>query len=609
MYQPIENYGVIGDLHTVALISIDGSLDWLCFPRFDSPTVFAALLDDKKGGRFKISPTNEGITHKQLYWPATNVLITRFLSDGGVGEVTDYMPVGTTARGDGHHQVVRRVRVIQGELTFRVECTPAFNYAQQTYRTTLTEDGAVFQTPELILALATKVPLEQEGEGVSAEFTLRAGESAVFTLRQVAEPSICGPCYSEQEAEELFLETVDYWQTWLSKCTYTGRWRETVYRSALVLKLLTYAPTGAIIAAPTFGLPESIGGERNWDYRYAWIRDAAFTVYALMRIGLTEEATQFVSWLDARCHEPNEDGSLQIVYGIDGRHDLPEQSLDHLEGYRGSRPVRIGNAAHSQLQLDIYGELMDAVYLYNKHAAPISYELWTHLRALTDWVCENWRRPDEGIWEVRGERRHFVYSKLMCWVALDRALRLADKRSFPAPRARWLTVRDDIYEDIVQRGYSKERGAFVQSYGSETLDASNLLMPLVLFMAPNDPQVLSTVDAIKRPPRDHGLTLDCLVYRYDGEATGDGLEGKEGTFSMCSFWLVEALTRAGWEDPGRLVEGRILFERMLCYSNHLGLYSEELGLSGEMLGNYPQAFTHLALISAAVNLDRALDGN
>jgi GH15 family glucan-1,4-alpha-glucosidase len=400
---------------------------------------------------------------------------------------------------------------------------------------------------------------------------------------------------------------VEYWLRWLSKCTYKGRWRESVHRSALALKLLTYEPTGAIIAAPTCSLPETLGGSRNWDYRYTWIRDAAFTLYGLMRIGFTEEAARFMSWLEARCHELEPDGSLHLMYGIDGRHVSIEETLDHLEGYKGSRPVRIGNNAHNQVQLDIYGELMDSVYLYNKYATPISYDLWTELRRLINWVSENWHRKDEGIWETRLGRQHFVYSKLMCWVALDRGLRLADRRSFPADRERWLKVRDEIYEDIIRNGWSPKRDAFVQHYGSEHLDAANLIMPLVFFLSPSDPRILKTLDAIHRSPKDGGLVSNSLVYRYNVELSPDGLKGEEGTFNMCTFWLVEALTRAGETDPERLRQARLIFEEMAGYANHLGLYSEETGPSGEALGNFPQAFTHLSLISAAFNLDRALD--
>jgi GH15 family glucan-1,4-alpha-glucosidase len=599
-YQPIENYGIIGDLHSVALVGMDGSIDWLCLPHFDSPSVFAAILDDEKGGRFKIAPVSEDVTRKQFYWPDTNILITRYFSRDGVGEITDYMPIHMPADSHGRHQLVRRIKVVRGAMNFRMECSPAFDYARDEHETEITESGVYFRSAQLSLGLATQVPLKQRDSGVFAEFTLREEQSAVFVLGEIDPGATRGVSFLKSE-EELFMQTVDYWRHWLSKCTYTGRWREMVHRSALVLKLLTYEPTGAIVAAPTTSLPEGIGGERNWDYRYTWIRDAAFTLYGLLRIGFTEEAEAFMGWLEDRCYEPRPDGSLQLMYGIDGRSDLTEETLEHLEGYRCSRPVRIGNDAYNQLQLDIYGELMDAVYLYNKYGDPIWYELWTHLRRLIDWVCDNWRREDEGVWEVRGGRRHFVYSKLMCWVAVDRGLRLADKRSFPADSERWLKVRDEVYEEIMEKGWSSERKAFVQSYGGDTLDASTLIMPLVFFVAPKGPRMLSTLDAINRPPKDDGLVTGGLVFRYDVEKSADGLMGEEGTFSLCTFWLVEALTRAG-----RLEQARLLFEQMFGYANHLGLYAEEIGPRGEALGNFPQAFTHLTLISAAFNLDRAL---
>src|SRR5581483_8756362 len=346
---------------------------------------------------------------------------------------------------------------------------------------------------------------------------------------------------------------------------------------------------------------------RNWDYRYAWIRDAAFTLYSLLRIGFTEEATKFMSFLDARCHELKRNGALQTVYGIDGRRDLKEVTLDHWEGYCGSRPVRVGNAAYQQLQLDIYGELMASVYLYNKHATPISNELWVYIRRLTNWVCENWKKKDDAIWEVRGGPRDFVYSKLMCWVAVDRAWRIAQTRSLPADHPRWLRVRDEIYRTIMKRGWNEKRGAFVQYYGSDALDASTLLMPLVFFTSPTDPKILSTLDTINRPPKEGGLVSDGLVFRYDVGKTPDGLKGTEGTFNICTFWLVDALTRASGEDPQRLYDARLLFEQMLGYANHLGLYAEQIDSRGRALGNFPQALTHLSLISAAYNLDRALD--
>ncbi|RMF64053.1 MAG: glycoside hydrolase family 15 protein, partial [Calditrichaeota bacterium] len=596
-YQPIENYGIIGDLHTVALVGMDGSIDWLCLPSFDSPSVFAAILDDKKGGRFKIAPENSATT-KQFYWPDTNILVTRFFSSDGVAEIIDYMPVGELRAGQRCQQLVRRVNVVRGSMRFEVQCRPAFNYARDQHKVEVTSRGVRFHSDGLSLELATDIPLESVDGAAAAQFVLQEGHNATFLLYDLNHTLPQADPLSEAAETELFKKTVNYWRQWLAKCTYTGRWREQVYRSALALKLLTYEPTGAIVAAATCSLPENLGGERNWDYRYTWLRDAAFTVYAFLRIGFTEEAAHFIDWLEKRCHELNPDGSLQIMYGIDGRHELTEETLTHLEGYRGAKPVRIGNGAYNQLQLDIYGELMDSVYLYNKYGTPISYDLWVDLRRLINWVCDNWHRKDEGIWEVRGGRQHFVYSKLMCWVAVDRALRLANKRSFPAEHDRWLKCRDRIYEEIMAKGWNKKRGAFVQHYATQSLDAANLMMPLVFFLSPTDPRMLSTLDAINQSPETGGLVSNSLVYRYNLDETPDGLQGDEGTFNICTFWLVEALTRAGRVDRGRLDEARLMFEKMLGYANHLGLYAEETGPCGEALGNFPQAFTHLALISA-----------
>ena len=606
-YTPIEDYGLIGNMHTAALVSRHGAIDWLCWPHFDDPAVFGAVLDDERGGSFQIAPVRDDVTCRQVYWPETNVLITRFLSADGVAEVIDYMPVGVERGDPGFHALVRRVEVIRGEMPLRMTCRPAFDYARAAHTTELTEAGATFRAPTTTLGLASLHPLERDGDGVTATFTMQRGERTCFVLHPLDEGASCRSPISCGLEDELLNDTLAYWRRWIDQCTYEGRWREEVHRSALALKLLTFEPTGAIVAAPTLGLPEDIGGVRNWDYRYTWIRDAAFTVYALIRIGFTEEATAFMDWLEARCRDRT-DGQLQIVYGIDGRRDLPESTLDHLEGYRGSDPVRIGNAAAAQRQLDIYGELMDAVYLCNKYCAPISYDFWTHLRDIVDWVCDHWDLPDEGIWEVRGSQKQFVYSKLMCWVALDRGLRLAEKRSFPADRARWTACRDAIYQDIMENGWSTERQAFVQHYDSDALDASNLIMPLVFFMAPSDPRMTKTLDATLQPPSEGGLVSDSLVYRYDPKKVDDGLPGEEGTFNMCTFWMVEALTRAGRTDPERLQEARLMFEKMLGYANHLGLYAEETGPCGEALGNFPQAFTHLSLISAAYNLDRTLDG-
>jgi GH15 family glucan-1,4-alpha-glucosidase len=598
-YVPIEDYGIIGDLHTVALVSKRGSIDWMCFPHLNSPSLFAALLDDRKGGRFEIAAVGDGVTHKQLYIPDTNVLVTRFLSTQGVGEVCDFMPVATGSEDLHRHRLIRRVSVVRGTMDFTLTCRPAFDYGRADHTVSPLPSGVLFRGPSLNVGLLSEIPLAQKAGGVAAAFTLAQGERATFVLQRIAEGENCAACHSDEEVQAAFHRTVAYWRRWLSNCRYRGRWREMVNRAALVLKLLTFAPTGAIVGAPTSSLPGGFGGGRNWDYRYTWIRDASFTLYALLRIGFTQEAHHFMDWLQARAGELEPDGSLQIMYGIEGQHSLREEILDSLEGYRGIGPVRIGNDAFRQLQLDIYGELMDSVYLFNKYGTPISYDLWVNLRRMLNWVCNHWEQPDDGIWEVRSGRQHFVYSKMMCWVALDRGLRLADKRSFPADRQRWLQTRDAIYEDIMAKGWNPERRAFVQAYGSQALDASVLLMPLVFFLSPTDPRMLSTLEAVQRE-----LVSDSLVHRYNPETSPDGLEGQEGTFSLCTFWLVEALTRAG-----RLEEARLIFEKMLGYANHLGLYAEQIGPHGEALGNFPQAFTHLSLISAAYNLDRALGAN
>ena len=593
-YLPIAEHGVIGDLHTVALVGTDGTIDWYCTPSFDAPSVFASILDKNRGGYWRIAPANPGGTVKQLYFPDTNVLITRVLSEEGVVEVIDFMPVARTSAEQHQHRLVRRVLGIRGEMHLRTEVEPRFDYGRAEHATRVDDQGAVFDPsgPPEGLALFSKVPLERTERGVHAEFSLRANETASFVLQTLEHGE--RPSYSEEEIREHFKETVEFWSRWLGQSRYQGRWREMVNRSALTLKLLTYAPTGAIVAAPTTSLPEQLGGGRNWDYRYTWIRDAAFTLYGLLRLGFSEEAASFVTWLTARVRESDGrgEGPLQIMYGIDGRAELTEEVLDHLEGYRGSSPVRIGNGAATQLQLDIYGELMDSAYLYNKYGSPLHHDSWTALAGLIDWVCDNWDQPDEGIWEVRGGRHDFTYSRLMCWVAVERAIRVARQRGLPCDLVRWLNERDDIYRQLMARGWNEERGAFVQSYGSDVLDASVLLMPLTKFIAPTDPRWLSTLDAIGEE-----LVADSLVYRYNVAASPDGLEGEEGTFSICSFWYVEALARAG-----RLDEARLAFDKMLTYANHLGLYAEEIGPTGEALGNFPQAFTHLALINAVFHV-------
>ena len=598
-YKNIGDYGIIGDLHTIALVGIDGSIDWCCLPRFDSPSLFGAILDHKVGGYFKIAPVRKGNT-RQMYLPETNILLTRFLQHDGVGELTDFMPIESDEAGyrPRRHQIIRMLSVVRGTVTFRLECAPAFNFGRNPHEMEIRPKGIIFQSGDQSVGLVSPIPLHTRENIAYQEFTLHQGESLTFFLEYLETKNGEQLLSTPESGDEAFRNTSAFWQRWLSQCQYDGRWREVVHRSALTLKLLTYAPTGAIVAAPTTSLPENIGGPRNWDYRYTWIRDAAFSIYGLLRLGFTVEASRFMDWLNARCCELNPDGSIQLMYGVDGRRDLTEEELPHLDGHRSSRPVRIGNGAASQLQMDMYGALMDAVYLYNKHGASISYDLWVNLCRLLDFVCDNWEQPDEGIWEVRGGRRHFVYSKVMCWVALDRGIRLADKRGFPGNRTRWMVERDRIYREIMERGWNADIGAFVQSYDSDALDAANLIMPLVFFVSPTDPRMLSTIDRTLEQ-----LSLGSLVYRYEnGKAASDGLDSEEGTFSMCTFWLVEALTKAG-----RLTEARLIFEKMLTYANHLRLYAEEVSHSGEQLGNFPQAFTHFGLITAACNLDLALN--
>jgi len=606
-YLPIEQYGMIGDMHTVALVSTEGSIDWACLPRFDAPSVFGRLLDHEKGGHFQIRLTGRRVETQQFYWPDTNVLVTRFLAEEGVGEVRDFMPVRGPDVVPGEREIVRTVRAVRGTVPFEITCQPAFDYARGSHEVALVDSGACFHGPDVSLSLACDVPLSRAGDGVEARFSLREGDTATFALRTMEAGGECGRPLNPQRAETSFRATVDYWREWLSQSTYTGRWREQVHRSALALKLLTYAPTGAIVAAPTCSLPEEIGGIRNWDYRYTWIRDAAFTIFAFLRIGFTEEAQQFIDFLTGVCGAGSgSERPLQVMYGIDGRTDLTEETLDHLEGYRGSAPVRVGNGAYDQLQLDIYGELIDSLYIFDKYGVPLTHEVWTSVRSYVNWVCENWQQPDEGIWEVRGKQQHFVFSKLMCWVAVDRGLRLARKRSLPADEAYWLECRNSIYESIMTDGWNEERGSFTQHFDTDALDAATLMMPLVLFLSPGDERLHRMLDAIMQTPDAGGLVSNGLVYRYNLQESQDGLSGEEGTFNICTFWLVEALTRAGWKDPERLEDARLIFEQMLGYANHVGLYAEETGIHGEALGNFPQAFTHLALISAAFNLDRTL---
>jgi GH15 family glucan-1,4-alpha-glucosidase len=597
-FQPIENYGVIGNMRSIALVGMHGSIDFFCYPDFDSPTVFGALLDDKEGGRFHLEPRLANMRVRQLYLPDTNILLTRFLAEEGVAELTDYMPIGKNA--EEPNEIIRMVSVIRGNVHFTMRCQPRFNYARSAHRTEISERCATFFPNDNIcppMALHSTMALREHRQDVISEFTLQSGATATFVfggLRAQGQPA------EMQFTGRRFQETARFWKTWIAKSKYKGRWREMVLRSALMLKLLISREHGSLIAAPTLSLPESLGGVRNWDYRYTWLRDATFTLYALIRLGFVEEAEAFIDWLLGRLSDDAERGPLQVMYGIDGRQELEESTLDHLSGYENSRPVRIGNAAYQQLQLDIYGEMMDSIYLANKYGDPISYAGWQNVQRILEWLGKNWRRPDNGIWEIRGRPREFLHSRVMCWVAFDRALRLAEKRSLSGPLDQWQRTRDEIRNDVFTNFWSDRLQSFVQAKGTEDLDASTLLMPMMRFISPVDPKWLSTMKALEAT-----LIEDTLVHRYEVEKTRvDGLPGGEGSFTACSFWYVECLARSG-----ELEKAQLLFEKLLGYANHLGLYSEELGANGQHLGNFPQALTHLALISAATYLDRALSGN
>jgi GH15 family glucan-1,4-alpha-glucosidase len=605
-YPLIADHGLIGDLQSCALVATDGTIDWFCFPRFDSPSVFASLLDRQRGGHFRVGPTAEQFTRKQLYIPGTAVLVTRFLTEAGVGEVLDFMPVDAEPTATDVHRLVRIVRCVRGEMTFSIDIAPRFDYGREPHRLHATADGAVFETDSAAFALSiirepddARVGQVEVSDGdVHAEVALTAGQSRGILLEtgRESKPQAVRPA----DAWRMYEDTVSFWKTWLSQSTYRGRWREMVDRSAITLKLMTYAPSGGIVAAPTAGLPEQVGGERNWDYRYTWVRDASFSVFSLLGLGFTHEAAALGLWLRARLEEKagGAGGPLHIMYRVDGSSDLEETVFDHWEGYRGSAPVRIGNGASDQLQLDIYGEAMDSLYGGERHGLQMGHDGWTQVCEVLQWLAENWDQPEEGIWETRGGRQEFTYGRLMSWVALDRGIRLAYEHGRPAPIDRWQAERDAIYDQIMSKGWSPEREAFVQHYGSTVLDSSLLRMPKVGFVSPTDPRWLSTLRAMEEE-----LVTDSLVYRYDPAASPDGLAGDEGTFSLCTFDYVNALASSGMLDKAQLA-----FEKMLTYANHLGLYGEEIGLTGEQLGNFPQAFTHLALIDAAIALDRKLEG-
>jgi GH15 family glucan-1,4-alpha-glucosidase len=605
-YPEISDHGLIGDLQTSALVSTDGTVDWFCCPRFDSPSVFASLLDAERGGYFRIAPDASDYVSRQLYFPDTAMLITRFMTEDGVGEVTDFMPVAGTRPTD-RHRLVRLLRTVRGTMRFVMEVRPRFDYGRAPHKLEITDDGFVFRSNgteltlnpvgERTVSLGDQgLTVERLGDDVRITRTLREGETGGVVMESMGgQPRRIPPA----ELKQLSDDTAAFWRDWVGHSTYKGRWREMVARSAMTLKLMTYAPSGALVAAPTAGLPELTGGERNWDYRFTWIRDASFSVYALLGLGYVEEAAAFGRWLRDRVEESKDQGGhpLKIMYRVDGSSDLSEETLDHFEGWRGSRPVRIGNGAADQLQLDIYGEAMDAIHHADSRGLGPAHEGWMDLTRIIDWVCEHWDQPEEGIWETRGGRKDFTYGRFQCWVALDRMIRLAARHGRPGNVSRWMAERDKIYHQIMTRGWHPQKGAFTQHYDTDVLDASLLLMPLMGFVTPTDPIWLSTLKAI-----DAELVSDSLVYRYNPSASPDGLRGHEGTFSLCTFFYVDALARAG-----RLTEAELTFQKMQTYANHLGLYSEEIGLTGEQLGNFPQAFSHLALINAAINLDYQLD--
>lgn len=589
-YLPIEDYGIIGNLQTAALVSKFASIDYMCFPRFDSPTVFCKMLDTQKGGSFSIIPSMKNVVAKQLYLLDTNVLVTRFFSDEGIAEVTDYMPADFT---EGNCTIVRKITTIRGKIEYKVCCAPRFDYAKADHKVEKKEDSYWFvpqNNSQSALFLLSKSPLEKKDKDVVSHFILNEAESTYFVFGEIHSEHNKGNS-AETIYNNTYHSTIEYWQTWISQCVYNGYWQEVIRRSALTLKLLFSHKFGSIVAAPSFSFPEAIGQGRNWDYRYTWIRDAAFSMYAFLELGFTEEAGRFLEWVKKRSSE----NKLQLMFAIDGSTDLDEKCLDYLEGYKCSKPVRIGNDAHKQTQMDIYGELIETIYVFAKHGGDITYDYWKIIEGYIELVIKNWQQPDRSIWEVRGPKREFIFSKIMCWVALDRAIKIADMFSFPYDFGKWHNMRDTIYKYVYENYWNDKKKAFVQYKGSDNIDASAMLMPILKMISPMSEKWQQTMQSIEKE-----LKSDVLIYRYrEQESEIDGLKGKEGTFCMCSFWYIQCLALAG-----KIEEASEHFEKMLGYANHLGLYSEELSMKGEALGNFPQAFTHLALINAALELDK-----
>lgn len=585
-YPPIENHAIIGDLKTAALVELNGSINFFCFPNFDSPSVFTQLLDVNKGGFFKIHPTSNDVRYKQFYHSSTNVLLTRFLTPNGIGEVTDFMVVGTP---EGTNVLVRKINSIYGDLTFELECAPAFQYAEQEHnikQLSNTEVRFVEQGGEnASMRLICSEHLKIKNKSVVSTFEVKQGEVAYIIL-ECGHNNIIDRDHLSELAEQMYNDTVDYWQNWLKKCTYTGDYKSMVFRSALVLKLLISNQYGAMVAAPTFSLPEEPGGYLNWDYRYSWIRDVSFSIYTLLSLGFDEEANHYFKWIEKiSAKAQKEEKPLNIMYTISGEENLQERFLKQLEGYNKAQPVRVGNAAYEQMQMDVYGELLNAIHLYDKYCESITYALWEDIQRILNWLVQHWQDKGHGIWEERGERQSFLVSRLMEWVALDRGIKIATHNSFPMPND-WIEIRDKLFNKILNNFWNEELQSFVKEENTACVDGAILLMPIMNFISGRDDKWRSTMKKIEAD-----LATDTLVFRR--------MYQEEGFFVACSFWYIECLTRQ--EEFEKAHE---YFEKMLGYSNHVGLYAEEIGHQGEHLGNFPQALSHLALINCALYLDK-----
>ena len=586
MSSPIEDYAVIGDCHTAALVARDGSIDWLCFPRFDSGACFAALLGSEENGRWLLSPTNKIHSVRRRYREDTLVLETDYETEDGAVTLIDCMPPRSK-----EPDVVRMVVGRRGQVRMRMRLTIRFDYGSIVPWVRRTHKGIRAIAGPDTLVLQTNVDLRGEGLTTIAEFTVSEGERVPFVLlwhpSHELTPSIDDP-------QDTIVHTERWWREWSSRCTYEGPWRANVLRSLITLKALTYAPTGGIVAAPTTSLPEQLGGTRNWDYRYCWIRDATFTLYSLIHGGYTDEAHAWRDWLlRAVAGKPSE---LNIMYGLAGERRLTELEIGWLPGYEGSAPVRTGNAAHRQFQLDVYGEVMDALYVARREGLPPDENAWRVQRALIEFLESAWTKPDEGIWEVRGPRRHFTHSKVMAWVAVDRTVKAIERFGLKGPVERWRKLCTAIHDEVCRKEFDTERNTFVQFYGGKELDASLLMIPLVGFLPPDDPRVRGTIAAIQSD-----LVRDGFVARYNPKEEVDGLPPGEGVFLPCTFWLADNLAL-----QGRLSDAQQLFERLLSLCNDVGLLSEEYdSQKRRLVGNFPQAFTHVSLINTACNLSRA----